>query len=828
MPDQPFFRISAAVVKQLGEELVSDELTAIMELVKNSYDADADWVRITIDTTGHLKENNLIYNNTNNGYIIIEDNGVGMNFTDIVDKWLFISVSYKREMKAKGLITDKERTPLGDKGLGRLSTQRLGQVLEMFTGQKGETELHHVAFDWRNFTENSALESVGTNYSKTEKSITQKGTKLIITELKDAKIWAAEAGDKFRGQLSKLIFPFKEERKFTVYLNINGQPFDLDEINDKLRELAISRYKIDFDGSELSLKGTFKFSKLQGNSSAKNDIYNRLILMDKGLNFFNFLTQKEGNSRYFLPYLKYEGQNGIFFSFERTFDFEKDLSPENILDEKKEKLIPANPGSFLSEIDEFNLSGTDEVESAYDRLSEYKQLVKNQIGVRIFRDGFGIKPYGMENKDWLDLRSSQTSGGSFYLLRPDNIIGFVSINASTNKELIEKTDREGFVDSPFSRNFFKLINRAISDINVVLGNTRRSYDLILKQDSEVTGNITSFDDVKEHLVATAKKSQIIEADAKDINNQLKNTRAKVIAEVNITKTEPLFATPGQQKVLVLLEEVEKLLTDAQQIFDQVTGILKMAKNLENDANYLEPRIRELEDQIVQFSELAGLGITAEAFTHEMYNVIDRIGTQTENVLLQLKKSHNGNTVFFVYTEQVKSFIATIRRQLNHLAPSLRFNRETKEDIYLATFTEEIKEYYETRSAKKMTVNIIVKENFSIRINKGKLTQIIDNIMLNAEYWLNEITKTNSQFKPEVTFEIKNPFLLISDNGYGISSAVEDVLFQPFVTTKPKGLGRGLGLFVVQQLLDTIGGTITLLNTRNAHNRRFVFQINLKS
>ncbi|RFM27140.1 sensor histidine kinase [Deminuibacter soli] len=828
MPDQPFFRISAAVVKQLGEELVSDELTAIMELVKNSYDADADWVKITIGTSGHPAENGLTFNDTTNGYIIIEDNGTGMTYSDIVDKWLFISVSHKREMKAKGEVTDKKRTPLGDKGLGRLSTQRLGDVLEMFTGQKGQPELHHVAFDWRHFTEDGALDSVNTNYSKTEKNITKKGTKLIIAQLKDPEIWTSEAGDKFRGQLSKLIFPFKEERKFNVYLNINGQPFDLDEINDKLRELAVTRYKIDFDGKTISLNGTIKFSKLQGNSSVKNEIFNELILKDNGVNFFSFLTQKDGNPKHSLPYLKYNGKKGIYFSFERSYDFEKDMSPDKILDDIKQHLIPANPGSFKGEIDEFNLGGTEEVESAYDRLSEYKQLVKNQIGIRIFRDGFGIKPYGMENKDWLDLRRSQTSGGSFYLLRPENIIGFISITASDNRCLVEKTDREGFMDSPFSRNFFKLINRAVEDINIVLGNTRRSYDIYLKKESETKGSIRSFNDVKERLVATSKKSTAIENETKEVAVQLKNTRAKVAAEVRKTKTEPLFATPEQQKALGLLEEVEKILNDAQQIFDQVSGILEVAKNLENDANYLEPRLAELEEQIVQFSELAGLGITAEAFTHEMYTIIDRIGTQTDTVLAQLKKSKSADATFFVYTEHVKSFIVSIRRQLNHMAPSLRFNRETKEDISLLIFANEVKEYYETRSGKKISIKIIKTEDFTIRVNKGKITQIIDNLMLNAEYWLNDLKKTDLKFEPTITIEIKKPFLLLSDNGYGISPAVEEVLFQPFVTTKPKGAGRGLGLFVVQQLLDTIGGSIILLNKRNSHGRRYMFQINLES
>jgi signal transduction histidine kinase len=824
---KPFFRISAAVVKQLGEELVSDELTAIMELVKNSYDADADWVKITINTDESLVEENLTFSNKK-GYIIIEDNGVGMNYADIISKWLFISVSHKREMKTKGLVTTKQRTPLGDKGLGRLSTQRLGDILEMFSGKNDENTRHHVAFDWRNFTENNPLEKVETNYESHNKPLSIKGTKLIITDLRNASIWTGEAKDKFRGQLSKLIFPFKENRPFSIYLNINGQDTDLDEINEKLRQLAISRYKFKFDGGKLTVEGSLKLAKLQGNSSDKRELYYQLIQSDKGVNFFNFLKDKVDNKQYFIPDLKYSGEDGEFFTFKREFDFEKDIQSESILDERKEKLIAANPHEFVGEIDEFNLSGTEDVESAYDKLSEYKQLVKNQVGVRIFRDGFGIKPYGMGDNDWLRLSKGQTSGGSFYLLRPENVIGFVSITAKDNKSLIEKTDREGFIDSPYSRNFFNIIDLVVTNINGVLDRTRRSYDTFRSKNAQIKGDIKSFKDTKERLLRTAKQSATIENEAKAVYSELKNTAAKVTAAVSKIKNEPLFSSSDENKALGILEEVEKLLNNANAIFEKITSILENAKKLENDANFLEPKINELENQIVQFSELAGLGITAEAFTHEMYNIIDRVGAQTDQVIKQIKKENSANTIFFVYAEHVKGFVKSIRRQLNHLAPSLKFNRETKQEVKLSDFSKELKEYYSNRSEGKITSNIKVAEDFIVHVNKGKLTQIIDNIILNSEYWLNEITKTDHSFKPSIDIEIKSPFICISDNGYGIAPTLEETLFQPFVTTKPKGKGRGLGLFIVQQLLDSIGATIILLSKRNDHNRRFIFQINLES
>ncbi len=822
----PVFRISAAVVKQLGEELVSDELTAIMELVKNSYDADADWVKITINTTSPLNDPDLKFKGQP-GYIIIEDNGTGMDDDDIIDKWLFISVSHKREMKLKGETTNKERTPLGDKGLGRLSTQRLGNILEMFTGISGATQQHHVAFDWRNFAENSALDTVETNYEELTKAPTKKGTKLIITDLRDAKIWASEDGNKFRGQLSKLIFPFKENRPFDIFLNIDGQDNDLDEINENLRTLAISRYKFDFDGSRLHLSGVMKLAKLQGNSPDKKELYYQLIHKDRGENFFTYLTDGKANKKHAVPNLRYIGEQGEFFRFERMFNVPEDVSLEHLNAPLLEHPIAANPGAFFGEIDEFNLTGTEEVGSAFDKLSDYKALVKNQIGVRIFRDGFGIKPYGMEDNDWLKLSKSQTSGGSFYLLRPENVIGFVSITANENKNLTELTNREGFIDTAYSRNFFKLIDLAVGEINSVLGRTRRSYDDFKGIEGAAKGEIKSFADTKKRLVETAKQSEAIEKETQKVFRDIQTASTEVTKAVQQIKSQPLFATADENKALNVLETVEGLLKNANQIFEKITAILTNARKLEHDANYLEPRINELENQIVQFSELAGLGITAEAFTHELYNIIDRIGVQTDQVIKRVKSESGGNPTFFVYAEHVKSFIQAVRRQLNHLAPSLRFNRETKQEISLASFSAELKEYYEARSGGKIKVTPVIRNDFTINVNKGKLTQITDNVILNAEYWLNERTGSDNGFLPEITLEVNKPYLSVFDNGFGVSPVVESGLFQPFVTTKPKGTGRGLGLFIVEQLLDSVGGNIALLHQKNEHERRYIFQIDLE-
>ena len=82
--------------------------------------------------------------------------------------------------------------------------------------------------------------------------------------------------------------------------------------------------------------------------------------------------------------------------------------------------------------------------------------------------------------------------------------------------------------------------------------------------------------------------------------------------------------------------------------------------------------------------------------------------------------------------------------------------------------------------------------------------------------------------PTISIVIHRPWLYVSDNGMGIAPAVEESLFEPFVTMKPKGQGRGLGLFIVRQLLDAVGCSIVLDERRNSYDRRYIFAINLSN
>ncbi|KAA6440384.1 sensor histidine kinase [Dyadobacter flavalbus] len=850
--EKPHFDISAAVIRQLGEELVTDEVTAIMELIKNSYDADADWVKVEVNLFDYYSDERKFYKDSARGFILIEDNGFGMSDTDIANSWMKISLSAKKKFKEEGRSTLKGRTPLGEKGVGRLSTQRLGSRLEMFTGQVNHTSLSHVAFDWALFQDDTLLTSVPVHIDSFPKRPEKKGTSLVITNLKETNKWKGDSWDKFRGQISQMIFPFKERRAFDVYLKLNGETVDLDEVNRQVRSNSVAQYNFRLDEQTAFIEGKIKLQKLSGGNK-RDDIafFEGQVLPDQGSDFFHFLTDKKENKQHFLSDIIYSGEDGVFFTFRREVELSMlskiayieidSLTSQDIIDH--EGLIPsetslndhlddtalleiADPGNFEGEISDFNFKETDEIEKAFDTFSEFKRLVQNQVGIRIFRDGFGIKPYGIDGQDWLKLSGNQTSGGSFYGLRPGNVVGYVTISASENRDLKEKTDREGFVDSAYSRNFFRIMEYFVDEINTVLENTRRSFNKYRSKRAQANLGIQSISDSFVKLRGASEKAKKSTARAATVRFNLANVTNQ-IKEIVEEKSQAEGYDAGTNEILV---KVNSILQEAELLLTEVESILGDARILDQHVEFLQPQITNLEQQLSDFAQLAGLGLTAEALSHELSNIVDRILFETDRISQNLRLRMEPDFLpVKVYIEHIRNASKSFRKQLSHLAPSLRFVRDVKEEFAITEFLADLESYYVERFATKIRFNVqVVGRGYMVNMNRGKLTQVLDNVILNSEYWLNERRRGEPNFYPEINIVAQSPFLRIYDNGFGVDPAVQEQLFQPFVTAKPKNKGRGLGLFITQQLLETEGCEIHLLNVKNDFGRRYIFQLNFSA
>ena len=232
-PQGEHFEIHASVVFQLGESLITDSVQALVELVKNCYDADANFCKLNISTEAISDPASPFLRAV--GSITIEDDGSGMTLDVIRRGWLTISNSAKRDFKDKTLRTAKGRTPLGDKGLGRLGTQRLGYNLEMFTRSEGSGTEHHVWFSWKDFLGQSRLSDV--NINREEVQPTRKhGTTLIISQLRELDLWRGDdAVKELETNLSQLISPYREVRDFVVFATVDGKELELLEVGEKLR-----------------------------------------------------------------------------------------------------------------------------------------------------------------------------------------------------------------------------------------------------------------------------------------------------------------------------------------------------------------------------------------------------------------------------------------------------------------------------------------------------------------------------------------------------------------------------------------------------------------
>ena len=809
------FDITPHIVKQLGEQLVSDEITALLELIKNSYDADASYVSIEINTTGQYLQNKLFYPK-HEGFIVVEDDGFGMSEETIMKSWLIISYSQKRALKDAKKKTPKGRTPLGDKGLGRLSTQRLADICEIFTNEKGKKG-SHIAFNWKDFEKEESLGKVQIQ-AETFEPQREEGTSLVLANLNHSEVWEGKNLEKFKGQVSQIISPYKENRPFEVYIKINGITIDLDKSNEELRELAISHFKFDFDGSSIKLKGKTKLTKFIGNN---RDDFHSYIATDEGKKFFSFLKKKYKN-------LQLLSDKDFFIGFEREFDFDKDIGGLEVYDGER-----ANPGPFIGQIDEFTydnwLSSDENVKEIFGKLSNYRDFAQSQAGIKLFRNGFAVKPFGIDGDDWLRLRESQTTGGSYYPLRPANVIGYFAIDEGKNDKLKDKTDREGLVSNPYSRNFFTLSFFIKDEINRYQEGIRRAYNEFLKtyktENSGIKTATQAFNQIKE----TKSKTEEVKGEFNDAVSTIDKAVSDSKKVVNKVRGNPLFSTDLEKETVNEVEQILAELEAIQKTLYKLNAVVLRADKLNEVVDILEPKIQILEEQLNHFSELASLGLTAESVSHEFATIADKLAEKASFYSNKLQSKKLMDSDIFVLMEYINTTVNGLKIQLKHLDPALKYSREKKTTFNLSSFFKEEKEYYNNRFEKQgIEFEINCVDDFSVKINRGKLTQVIDNLLNNSEYWLHERAQNEKGFQPKISIKIETPWIYVSDNGFGVAPAVENQIFEPFVTTKPKGEGRGLGLFIIRQLLDSSGCTIALEPTTNEHKRKYVFAINFSN
>lgn len=804
------FKINPHVIKQLGSELVSDSVTAIMELIKNSYDADADYVKVTINTEEELQDSRLFYKG-GKGYITIEDDGDGMNEKTIRESWLVISYSQKRAVNGIKPKTKKQRTPLGDKGLGRLSTQRLAEVCEIFSKTINDDYIH-AGFEWSSFDKVKSLSSVEVkmDHEPFEKA---KGTRLVLTGLADRLTWRGSNLEKFKAQISQLISPYQETKPFRVYLTINEERIDIEGDYKRLDEICLSDISFTYKDRKAVLEMDIRLQKLRGNTQ-NTDRYNELIVPDNGDSFLRFLLNKKKSSRF------RKGDNGVYLHFSDEID--TSLLGEETLFEKGF----SDPGPFKGRIREFALNIENALWSRiYKNFDIYKTFVQNQIGVKLYRNGFAIKPYGIDGQDWLALYKGQTSGSSFYGLRPGNVIGYVAIDEEKNKELKDKTDREGLIDNDYYRSFYAINQEVIRRVNEALQILRRTFNSYVN-DCQQSRKIRTYNSAIRQIEETAQKGKNLMESFRIANHEITQLRSQVEA----VNDGSLFSADIQTKEETL-RKTSDVLGRYSGLLKQALEVMESAPELKESIDIITPMVEQMKMQLEEVISLASLGLVSEMVSHDMGQVTTRLLEESKKLSKQIKEEDSIDKAdVLLLVEYVKTTVSSIRSQLKHLDSSFKYNKEKKERVTLSELlmNDEHNFYHEKLDRYGITFRIDAVEDFAVIINKGKLIQVFDNLINNSLYWLRKYGEFEKTDNLMIRAFIRKPYVYFEDNGWGIERSVEDSVFDPFVTRKPVGEGRGLGLYIIRNLLNGDGCDVVLDEARNERGQRYRFVLNFAS
>ncbi|MFC9640650.1 ATP-binding protein [Streptomyces mirabilis] len=827
-PEILHLEVHPSVVFKLGEDLITDSMQALIELVKNCYDADATWAEISINTG--LVDSEV----SEEPSIVIKDNGSGMTAEAIRRGWLTISNSVKREMKSQGLSTNLGRTPLGDKGLGRLGAQRLGDVVTIVTRPNGDDVEHNLTIDWRKFQRSTSLNDVDLPLLTRSRQEVP-GTTLTITQLREPEQWreAAKNGSEdgasaLQKDLSVLISPYGNERGLKILLKVDEERIDLYDLPSRVRNAAEVRYLLQYENGKLDIIGeaSLTYWAPQEKRSKEEDrvAFESLLEGDSGARFLDWLYKRR--PKQMEAFNCHVGEAPYFLRAHRSIEL-SDLDNVALHRSEDGDLDPADPGPFRGEVDYVTL-GQVHPESFNSR-SEFRNYLRSLAGVRVYRDGFGIRM----DEDWLGLRKSQTSGSSFYTLRPENTLGFIDISARRNSQLIETTDREGFADTPHYRNLMALLQgwRAFTEQFQTF--LRRSYNEYRQETEAASAGVNPaaspevliqhVEDNRSRTIVTARQRiGVLRSEAE----ATAKSHERVANELDASQRS-LFAGSVDPAIA---QELSNLQAADQRTGQSVTEIEEIVDSLESERAVLQilsAQSAQLREQLAQTWETVSLGLTAEAVSHEVAHVAEGISVRSAQIRRHLAEAEIADRRLSNYIQYVQSAASALKRQLAHLNPSLRYMRERRERVSIGGFCQDLAEYHRDRWSKgPISISVDVARDFSVQVNRGKLTQVLDNLLLNSEYWLLQDHRMGSQNSPAVSLLVKDPYLVVSDNGRGIDRSVEGTLFEPFVSFKKRGEGRGLGLYVVTQLLDSEGCSIELAQDRNDGGRFYKFQMNL--
>lgn len=720
-PDFVRFSVDAGHISRLGKELVGRQETAVSELVKNAYDADATSVKVTfIDT------------DEKGGSLRIWDNGHGMTREQIVGGFMRLSTSDKLHNPTSPIY---KRTRAGRKGIGRFAAQRLGNRLTLTTRTADDDHPLRLRINWLEFAHDQEIFSIANKLEALEKD-RNPGTTLYIGDLCDA--WTDSQIKRVYRYIGELL-----------------QPFPLSK-TDKKNE------------SDPGFQVTF-YRQTGGDER-------QVIADDETEIFSQSVAVIEG-------WVDDDGFGYVSFNSKKLKINESDLPVSrlrNVIESYQELRNVHFKAHYFIYSSDF-ISG--------HQLSRIQELAKTRGGIRVYRNGFRVLPYGESYNDWLKLDASTRARAILPAHANNNFFGYVEIKDQEGTLFEETASREGLIE-----------NTAFEELTEFVASALKSAVL----------RIASVRDKK----LTAGQRDWKSSKDTSPSDKVRNAAGKIVSE--------MFA---------VLKKAAP--TDVEDGGAQTKSIERLALELNSAADEQEVLVASYLQEIGMLRVLASLGLTIGQFTHEIRHNLSALradidyfesysepDTEEYETSIRLKTNFKSLQNYAAYFDA--SIAANVKREIHPIELSDVINRfkrviEPITDRYLIDITSEILDY----------------DLYTKPMHPSEWTSILFNFMTNAKKAIDRAGVTG-KIHIRAGREEGMVYLDFADNGDGISPEIEDRIFDAFFTTTSSAgtlaeeneeiLGTGLGLKIVKDIISTAGGEIELIDPPDGFTTCFRVEI----
>jgi len=806
------FKVSARAGKLLGRENFSNPEGAIIELVKNSYDADANNCFVFFDVPFEtkkdkngkeyqvpIKEKSVLY---------IIDNGEGMTEKVINKHWMQIGTGNKE----KDFISEDKRTKTGAKGIGRFALDRLGFETEMWTLPKktSKNQGTYWKMDWNQFDDSDKvisqieadIEPISLDLSEKIKSIIKgntrlekqiknisfnKGTILKINNLKDS--WDEDSINDVFKNLEALIPPKELKIPFEVYFYHFQNPDEFGEVNTAF-----------FNDYDYKLIAKYNADKLNVDFTITR----------------NELDLKQVKEKFAFIFKNHKTPYDLKTILNKTFSYSKPI--KDILNWKMDNsqgLLLKNVGSFDLTFYYLKFSNSSKEGYPYKKVtaSERRSVLSKFGGVKVYRDSFRVRPYGDPTNDWLKLgaKVAQSPAGAGqrigdWRVRPEQTAGIITISRKTNPLLIDKSDRGSLQENDSFELFKKIIGGVIREFEIDRTKILNPFYKHFKKENE------------------AEKEAEIQRRAEKLASEIIEKRKEVDEKVYGKKK-------GAVDLFQKEQEKEEKKTYEQAFKDTFKAIDEEKAQRENE-------------EIVQVRALASLGLIVSSFAHELKQIrnnsseIISLEVIYKNLIAEeLKKGveyKDGIDIINLLKENNEK----IKHWVNYSLTSIQKDKRNRGALNFSTYFKSLeknwKKVLKSKDIKLELVDNLKDKNYSFRAFEMDISTIFSNLINNSIDSFESLKKVqNREIKIESSIKKETLEFIYSDNGAGIPKVftTKEDIFLAFTTSKKnrKGdeIGTGLGMYLVKSVIDDNNGDIDILETDKGFKVKIVFPIRKK-